>query len=83
MKVWRRLMALMAPLLLIACAARAEDIRLRGEVGYDGWVLFGRVNPLVVEISGADEAFDGVVSTEVYVSTEQYDRIDLPVSVPA
>lgn len=83
MKVWRKLIALLMPFMFMASGAGAEGIRLRGEVGYDDCVLFGRVNPLVVEISGADEAFDGVVSTQVYVGTDQYDRVEMPVSVPA
>lgn len=83
LKVWQRLIALLMLFMLMASGAWAENIRLRGKAGYDGCVLFGRVNPLAVEISGAGEAFDGVVSTQVYVGTDQYDRVEMPVSVPA
>lgn len=86
MKRGQRLFALLALTLvplLMACGAWAEDIHLRGEVGYGGFVLFGRVNPLVVEISGGDEEISGVVSTQVYIDMDQYNRIDLPVRIAA
>lgn len=75
--------ALILALLLASCGAWAEGIHLRAEVGYGGFVLFGRVNPLKVEISGSSEEINGVISAQVYVDTDQYNRVDLPVKIAA
>ena len=52
-------------------------------VGYDGMITYGKAFPIRVTIRNNGEDFDGSLGVNAYVSAKQYDRYEVPVSLPA
>ena len=59
------------------------DFEMEVSVGYDGMMTYGRMMPVTVLIRNAGGDFEGTLGVNAYVNETQYDRYELPVSIPA
>ena len=71
-----------------ACAAMHEEIvhpalEMEARVGYDGVITYGKAIPLRVRIMNHGEEFEGVLAVNAYVNKKEYDRFEVPVTLPA
>lgn len=71
-----------------ACAAMHEEIvhpalEMEARVGYDGVITYGKAIPLRVRIMNHGEDFEGVLAVNAYVNKKEYDRFEVPVTLPA
>ena len=51
--------------------------------GYDGMITYGKAFPVRVTIRNNGEDFEGSLGVNAYVSAKQYDRYEIPVTLPA
>ena len=87
-----------AALLLVTCllctagAGLAESMHreipnaeydLEVSVGYDGMMTYGKTMPVTAYVRNFGGDFEGTLGVNVYVSEKEYDRYEMPVSVPA
>ena len=87
------LMAAVAALaLLLAGAASALTMHTEVEnpalemtvkAGYDGMITYGKAFPVRVTIRNNGEDFEGSLGVNAYVTAKQYDRYEIPASLPA
>ena len=84
---------LLAACLLCACGAgMAEsmhreipnpELDLTVSVGYDGMMTYGKTMPVTAVVRNFGGDFEGTLGVNVYVDQKEYDRYEMPVSVPA
>ena len=83
---------LAACFLCAACAGMADSIHreiqnpeydLEVLVGYDGMMTYGKVMPVTVIVRNFGGDFEGTLGVNAHVSEKEYDRYEMPVSIPA
>ena len=84
---------LLAACLLCACGAgKAEsmhreipnpELDLTVSVGYDGMMTYGKAMPVTAVVRNFGGDFEGILGVNVYVDQKEYDRYEMPVSIPA
>ncbi len=55
---------------------------MEAELGYGGLWTYGQYMPLTVRLRNEGEDFEGTLAMNGYVSTREYDRWEVPVSLP-
>ena len=58
-------------------------LEMTAEVGYGGMITYGKVFPVRVTIRNNGEDFEGSLGINAYATAKQYDRYEMPVSLPA
>ena len=71
----------------VACASMHEEIshpalEMEARVGYDGLITYGKAIPLRVRIMNHGEDFEGVLAVNAYINKKEYDRFEVPVTLP-
>ena len=93
--VWKKLAAVLLALAICAGvpAALADtmhrevdspDIEMTAELGYKGEITYGKAIPVRVRVRnwGGDD-LEGVLGINAYVNSRDYNRYEIPVSVPS
>ena len=70
-----------------ACASMHEEIghpalEMEARVGYDGMITYGKAIPLRVRVVNHGEDFEGALAVNAYVNKKEYDRFEIPVTLP-
>lgn len=93
-RIWKKLAAALAALMICAGipAAPAEtmhrevdspEIEITAELGYDGVITYGKAIPVRVRIRNWGADLEGVLGVNAYAGVREYNRYEIPVSVPS
>ena len=59
------------------------SLEMAVNAGYGGMITYGKAFPVRVTIRNNGEDFEGSLGVNAYVTAKQYDRYEIPVSLPA
>ena len=60
-----------------------SSLEMAVNAGYGGMITYGKAFPVRVTIRNNGEDFEGSLGVNAYVTAKQYDRYEIPVSLPA